>query len=307
MLSYTLGRLLGAIPTLFVVVTVTFFLMRLAPGGPFDQEQALTPEIQANLEAAYGLDQPLWVQYGRYLGGLVRGEFGPSFKYRDFTVTELIRQGLPVSLTLGLCALLVAIAIGVPLGIFAALRQNGAADALIRSLAVIGIALPGFVMAPLLALIFGIHLGWLPVAGWEPGSWRTLVLPVTALALPLSAYLVRLVRASLLEVLTSGFVRAARASGLPERTVVARHALKAALIPVVSYLGPAAAAVLTGSLVIETIFGIPGMGRYLVQGALNRDYTLVMGMVIVYASLTLAFNLIVDLLHGWLDPRVRHA
>jgi oligopeptide transport system permease protein len=307
MLSYTLGRLLGAIPTLFVVVTVTFFLMRLAPGGPFDQEQALTPEIQANLEAAYGLDQPLWVQYGRYLGGLVRGEFGPSFKYRDFTVTELIRQGLPVSLTLGLCALLVAIAIGVPLGIFAALRQNGAADALIRSLAVIGIALPGFVMAPLLALIFGIHLGWLPVAGWEPGSWRTLVLPVTALALPLSAYLVRLVRASLLEVLTSGFVRAARARGLPERTVVARHALKAALIPVVSYLGPAAAAVLTGSLVIETIFGIPGMGRYLVQGALNRDYTLVMGMVIVYASLTLAFNLIVDLLYGWLDPRVRHA
>jgi oligopeptide transport system permease protein len=307
MLSYTLGRLLGAIPTLFVVVTVTFFLMRLAPGGPFDQEQALTPEIQANLEAAYGLDQPLWVQYGRYLGGLVRGEFGPSFKYRDFTVTELIREGLPVSLTLGLCALLVAIAIGVPLGIFAALRQNGAADALIRSLAVIGIALPGFVMAPLLALIFGIHLGWLPVAGWEPGSWRTLVLPVTALALPLSAYLVRLVRASLLEVLTSGFVRAARARGLPERTVVARHALKAALIPVVSYLGPAAAAVLTGSLVIETIFGIPGMGRYLVQGALNRDYTLVMGMVIVYASLTLAFNLIVDLLHGWLDPRVRHA
>jgi oligopeptide transport system permease protein len=281
--------------------------MRLAPGGPFDQEQALTPEIQANLEAAYGLDQPLWVQYGRYLGGLVRGEFGPSFKYRDFTVTELIREGLPVSLTLGLCALLLAIAIGVPLGVFAALHQNGPADALIRSLAVIGIALPGFVMAPLLALIFGIHLRWLPVAGWEPGSLRTLVLPVTALALPLSAYLVRLVRASLLEVLTSGFVRAARARGLPERTVIARHALKAALIPVVSYLGPAAAAVLTGSLVIETIFGIPGMGRYLVQGALNRDYTLVMGMVIVYASLTLAFNLIVDLLYGWLDPRVRHA
>ena len=307
MLSYTLRRLLGAIPTLFVVVTVTFFLMRLAPGGPFDQEQALTPEIQANLEAAYGLDQPLSVQYGRYLRGLVRGEFGPSFKYRDFTVTELIRQGLPVSLTLGLCALLLAIAIGVPLGIFAALRQNAPADALIRSLAVIGVALPGFVIAPLLALIFGIHLRWLPVAGWEAGSLRTLVLPVTALALPLSAYIVRLMRASLLEVLTSGFVRAARARGLPERTVIARHALKAALIPVVSYLGPAAAAVLTGSLVIETIFGIPGMGRYLVQGALNRDYTLVMGMVIVYASLTLAFNLIVDLLYGWLDPRVRHA
>jgi oligopeptide transport system permease protein len=307
MLSYTLRRLLGAIPTLFVVVTLTFFLMRLAPGGPFDQEQTLTPEIQANLEAAYGLDQPVWVQYGRYLRGLVRGDFGPSYKYRDFTVTELIRQGLPISLTLGLSALLVAIAIGVPLGILAALRQNAPSDAFIRAIAVIGIALPGFVVAPLLALIFGIRLGWLPVAGWEPGSLRTLVLPVVALALPLSAYLVRLTRASLLEVLTSGFVRAARARGLPERTVIARHALKAALTPVVSYLGPAAVAVLTGSLVIETIFGIPGMGRYLVQGALNRDYTLVMGMVVVYATLTLLFNLAVDLVYGWLDPRVRHA
>ena len=307
MLSYTLRRLLGAIPTLFVVVTATFFLMRLAPGGPFDQDQTLTPEIQANLEAAYGLDQPVWVQYGRYLQGLVKGDFGPSFKYRDFTVTELIRQGLPISLTLGFCALLVAIAIGVPLGILAALHQNGAADALIRTIAVIGIALPGFVVAPLLALIFGIHLRWLPVAGWEAGSLRTLVLPVAALALPLSAYLVRLTRASLLEVLTSGFIRAARARGLPERRVIARHALRAALVPVVSYLGPAAAAVFTGSLIIETIFGIPGMGRHLVQGALNRDYTLVMGMVIVYATLTLLFNLIVDLLYGWLDPRVRHA
>ena len=307
MLSYTLRRLLGAIPTLFVVVTATFFLMRLAPGGPFDQEQTLTPEIQANLEAAYGLDQPVWVQYGRYLQGLVHGDFGPSFKYRDFTVTELIRDGLPVSLTLGLCALALAIAVGVALGIFAALRHNSVGDALIRSIAVIGIALPAFVIAPLLALVFGIHLRWLPVAGWEPGSLRTLVLPVIALALPVSAYVARLMRASLLEVLTSGFVRAARARGLPERVVVIRHALKSALIPVASYLGPAAAAVLTGSLVIETIFGIPGMGRYLVQGALNRDYTLVMGMVIVYASLTLFFNLIVDLLYGWLDPRVRHA
>jgi oligopeptide transport system permease protein len=280
--------------------------MRLAPGGPFDQEQTLTPEIRANLEAAYGLDQPMWLQYGRYLHGLVRGDFGPSFKYRDFTVTELIHQGLPISLTLGLCALLLAVAVGLPAGILAALRQNSASDVLIRALAVIGIALPGFVIAPLLALIFAIHLGWLPVAGWEPGSLRTMVLPVIALALPVSAYLTRLMRGSLLEVLTSGFVRAARARGLPERTVIVRHALKSALIPVVSYLGPAAAAVFTGSLVIESIFGIPGMGRYLVQGALNRDYTLVMGMVIVYASLTLLLNLIVDLLYGWLDPRVRH-
>ena len=306
MLSYTLRRLLGAIPTLLVVITVTFFLMRLAPGGPFDQEQTLPPEIQANLEAAYGLDQPLAVQFGRYLRGLLHGDFGPSFKYRDFTVTELIGQGLPVSLTLGLCALALAIGIGIPLGVFAALRQNTSRDRLIVAVTVVGIAIPGFVVAPFLALVFGIYLRWLPVAGWEPGSIRPLILPVVALALPAIAYITRLTRASLLEVLNSNYVRAARARGLSERAVVIGHALKAALIPVVSYLGPAAAAVLTGSLVIETIFSLPGMGRYLVQGALNRDYTLVMGMVIVYASLTLVFNLIVDLLYGWLDPRVRH-
>jgi len=306
MLSYTLRRLLGAIPTLFVVVTVTFFLMRLAPGGPFDQEQPLPAEIEANLEAAYGLDQPLAVQYGRYLRGLLRGDFGPSFKYRDFTVTELIGQGLPVSLTLGLCALVLAIGIGIPLGVLAALRRNTFSDRLIIAIAVMGIAVPSFVVAPLLALVFGIYLGWLPVAGWEPGSIRTLILPVVALALPAIAYVTRLMRGSMLEVLSSNHVRAARARGLSERAVVTRHALKSALVPVASYLGPAAAAVLTGSLVIETIFSLPGMGRYLVQGALNRDYTLVMGMVIVYATLTLVFNLIVDLLYGWLNPRVRH-
>jgi len=306
MLSYTLRRLLGAIPTLLVVITATFFLMRLAPGGPFDQEQTLPPEIQANLDAAYGLDQPLAVQFGRYLRGLLHGDFGPSFKYRDFTVTELIGQGLPVSLTLGLCALALAIGIGIPLGVLAALRQNTSRDRLIVAVTVLGIAIPGFVVAPLLALVFGIYLRWLPVAGWEPGSIRPLILPVVALALPAIAYITRLTRASLLEVLNSNYVRAARARGLSERAVVMSHALKSALIPVVSYLGPAAAAVLTGSLVIETIFSLPGMGRYLVQGALNRDYTLVMGMVIVYASLTLVFNLIVDLLYGWLDPRVRH-
>jgi len=305
MLGYTLRRLLGAIPTLFVVITATFFLMRLAPGGPFDQEQTLPPEIKANLEAAYGLDEPLLVQYGRYLRGLSRGDFGPSFKYRDFTVTELIRQGLPVSLTLGMCALAIAIVIGIPLGTFAALRQDTVSDRLIVAIAIFGVAIPGFVVAPLLALVFGIHLRWLPVAGWEPGSIRTLILPVVALALPVIAYVTRLTRGSLLDVLSSNYVRAARARGLPERAVITSHALKATLIPVVSYLGPAAAAVLTGSLVIETIFSLPGMGRYLVQGALNRDYTLVMGMVIVYATLTLLFNLVVDLLYGWLDPRVR--
>ena len=305
MTGFLLRRLLGAIPTLFVIVTATFFLIRLAPGGPFDQEQRLPPEIQANLEAAYGLDQPMLVQYGRYLSGLVRGDFGPSFKYRDFDVTELIAEGLPISVSLGLAAVLLAVALGVPLGTFAALRRDRWPDHALRVLALLGIAIPGFVIAPLLALVFGIYLQWLPVAGWEPGTLADAVLPVLALALPLSAFVARLMRASLIEVLSANFIRSARARGLPHWRIVVHHALRPALLPVVSYLGPATAAVLTGSLVVETIFGIPGMGRYLVQGALNRDYTLVMGMVIVFASLTLLLNLLVDLVYGWLDPRIR--
>lgn len=306
MLRYLFRRLLGAIPTLFIIITVTFFMVRLAPGGPFDQEQALPEQIEANLEAAYGLDQPLLVQYGRYLRGLLHGDFGPSFRYRDFTVTELIAQGLPISLTLGIAALVLATLIGIPLGAVAAVQKNRPVDHVLMFLAVIGIAVPSFVIAPLLALIFGIRLGWLPVAGWESGSVSNVILPVVALALPLIAFISRLMRASLLEVLTSNYIRTARAKGMPERVVVLRHALKPALLPVVSYLGPAAAAVLTGSLVVETIFNLPGMGSYLVQGALNRDYLLVLGAVIVYASLTLALNLVVDLIYGALDPRVRH-
>lgn len=305
MLRLLVGRLLGALPTLFVIITITFFLIRLAPGGPFDQERRLPPEIEANLQAAYGLDQPVLVQYGRYLAGLLRGDFGPSFKYRDFTVTELIADGLPVSVTLGLTAMLCAVLIGVPLGSLAALHRNRWPDHALRVVAVVGIAVPGFVIAPLMALVFGIHLGWLPVAGWQPGTLADVILPTVALALPVIAIVARLMRASLLEVLGSNHIRSARARGLPEWRVIANHALKPALLPVVSYLGPATAAVLTGSLVVETIFDIPGIGRYLVQGALNRDYTLVMGMVIVFATLTLALNLIVDLLYGWLDPRVR--
>jgi len=305
MLKLLLRRLVGAVPTLFVIITATFFLIRLAPGGPFDQEQRLPPEIQANLEAAYGLDQPILVQYGRYLAGLLRGDFGPSYKYRDFTVTELIAGGLPISVSLGVAAVLCAVLIGVPLGSLAALRRNQWPDRVLMIVAVLGIAVPGFVIAPLLALVFGIYLKWLPVAGWEHGTLVDAVLPVTALALPVIAFVARLMRGSLLEVLGSNFIRSARARGLSQRRVVLHHALRPALLPVVSYLGPATAAVLTGSLVVETIFGIPGMGRYLVQGAINRDYTLVMGMVIVFAALTLLLNLVVDLLYGWLDPRVR--
>ncbi len=305
MLKLLLRRLVGAVPTLFVIITATFFLIRLAPGGPFDQEQRLPPEIQANLEAAYGLDQPILVQYGRYLRGLLRGDFGPSYKYRDFTVSELIAGGLPISISLGVAAVLCAVLIGVPLGSLAALRRNQWPDHVLMIVAVLGIAVPGFVIAPLLALVFGIYLKWLPVAGWEHGTLVDAVLPVTALALPVIAFVARLMRGSLLEVLGSNFIRSARARGLSQWRVVLHHALRPALLPVVSYLGPATAAVLTGSLVVETIFGIPGMGRYLVQGAINRDYTLVMGMVIVFAALTLLLNLVVDLLYGWLDPRVR--
>lgn len=306
MTGYVIKRLLGAVPTLFAIVLLSFLLMRLAPGGPFDEEQALAPEIKSNLERAYGLDQPLHVQFGRYLGGLLRGDFGPSFKFKDFSVTELIATGLPVSLELGALAMLLAVTLGLPLGMLAALRHNAPADHLVMALAVLGIAVPVFVIAPLAALLFGIYLQWLPVGGWAPGEAADMVLPTVTLALPIIAYVARLTRGSLLETLRSPFVRAARARGVPATRVVWRHALPAALTPVISYLGPATAAVLTGSLVVETIFGLPGLGRYLVQGALNRDYTLVMGMVIVYAALMVVLNLIVDVAYAWLDPRVRH-
>jgi oligopeptide transport system permease protein len=306
MLGYATRRILQAIPTLLLIVAAAFFLMRAAPGGPFDDERALPAEIEANLQAAYGLDQPVTVQFARYLGGLVRGDLGPSFRMKDFTVAELIGRGLPVTLSIGAAALLLGIGLGVPLGLIAGLRQNGWADHVVMSVALVGIAVPNFVVAPVLALVFGLYLGWLPVAGWEPGSAQHLVLPVITLALPLVAYLARLTRGSLLEVLQAPFIRTARAKGLDPGVILRRHALKPTLLPVVSFLGPAAAALLTGSLVVEQVFGLPGVGRYFVQGAINRDYTLVMGMVVFYASLILLLNLAVDLVYGWLDPRIRH-
>jgi oligopeptide transport system permease protein len=305
MFTYALRRIAAVIPALFVIVTLSFFVIRLAPGGPFDQEQALPPEVKANLQAAYGLDAPLMSQYVRYLAGLAHGDLGPSFKFRDFTVAELIGQGLPISLTLGLAALLLAVVAGIPLGIFAALHRNTTVDHGAIGLAVLGVALPSFVIGPVLALIFGLYLHWLPVGGWEKDA-RHLVLPVVTLALPVIATIARLTRGSLLEVMRAGFIRTARAKGMGELRVVWRHALRPALLPVVSYLGPAAAAVLTGSLVVETLFGLPGSGRFLVEGAIDRDYSLVMGMVIVYGALTLLCNLAADLIHGWLDPRVRY-
>ncbi|MEZ5935292.1 MAG: oligopeptide ABC transporter permease OppB [Alphaproteobacteria bacterium] len=305
MIAFVARRVLIAIPTMLVIITIAFFMMRVAPGGPFDQERQLTPQIEKNILAAYDLDQPLPLQYVRYLTGVLQGDFGPSFKYRDFTVTELLLTGFPPSLKVGGLAMLLAIAIGIALGTIAALRQNSALDHAVMATAMTGIAIPNFVMAPLLTLVFGVFLGWLPVAGWGGGALRNILLPVIALALPQIAYIARLTRASMIETLGANFIRTARAKGLREQIVVTRHALKGALLPVVSYLGPASAQLISGSLVIEQIFGIPGIGRYFIQGALNRDYTLVMGTVIVYALLILILNLIVDILYGYLDPKVK--
>ena len=306
MLRFTLQRLLTGIPTLLVLVAAAFFLIRAAPGGPFDRERQLPPEIEANIRRAYHLDEPLALQFGRYLGNLARGDFGPSLQYREFSVTELIGAGFPVSLRIGALAMLLAVAIGVAAGTWAALRQNQAADHLVMAAAMSGISIPNFVMAPLLVLLLGVTLGWLPAGGYGEGEWRYVVLPVVTLALPQVAYLARLTRASMIEVLSSAYIRTARAQGLSVATVVLRHALKPALLPVVSYLGPATAAIVTGSVVIEQIFGLPGIGRFFVNGALNRDYTLVMGVVVFYGALILACNFLVDVVYGLLDPRIRH-
>ena len=304
MLRYSIRRLLGAIPTLLVLIALAFFMIRVAPGGPFSRERQLLPEIEANLNAAYHLDEPLYEQFGRYLGGLLRFDFGPSFQYRDYSVTELIMTGFPVSLKLGGAAMLLALLIGVSAGCVAALRQNRALDHGVMALSMTGISVPNFVMAPLLILVFAVSLRWLPAGGL--GGVRNLILPVVALALPQIAYLARLTRASMIEVLRSNFIRTAKAQGLPAWQIVVRHALKPALLPVVSYLGPALAAVITGSVVIEQIFSVPGIGRFFIAGALNRDYTLVMGVVVFYGALIIAFNLLVDLAYAWLDPKVKY-
>ncbi|MGY6629478.1 MAG: oligopeptide ABC transporter permease OppB [Wenzhouxiangella sp.] len=305
MLNYSLKRLASAIPTLFLLITFAFFLIRIAPGGPFDGERALPPDIEANLAAKYHLDEPLPLQYLRYLWQIVRLDFGPSFHYLDWTVNDLIAQGAPVSFTLGGLALLLALAVGIPIGAWAALRQNRPGDYAVMSIAMVGISIPNFVVAPLLILLFAIGLGWLPAGGWEFSPSR-MVLPVITLALPMIAYIARITRGSMIEVLRSSFIRTARAKGLPEKEILFNHALKPALLPVISYLGPAAAGILTGSVVVERIFTIPGIGSYFVQGALNRDYTLVMGVVILYGVLIILFNYLVDLIYAWLDPRIRY-
>ncbi|KQY36557.1 MULTISPECIES: oligopeptide ABC transporter permease OppB [Rhizobium/Agrobacterium group] len=306
MISFVLRRLASAVPTLFIVVTISFFLMRFAPGGPFNLERPLPPQTMANLMATYHLDQPLWNQYLAYIGNAVTGDFGPSYIYKDNTVAELIGKGLPYSMELGFYALVLALFGGVLAGTIAALRQNSALDFLIMSVSTMGVTIPNFVVGPVLTLIFAITLSWLPAGSWGDGSLRFLILPMIALALPQLAVFARLTRGSMIEALHTDHIRTARAYGLPSRTVVITHAMRAAMLPVVSYLAPAAAALLTGSAVVETIFTIPGVGRYFVLGAINRDYTLVMGTVVLIAIFVIVFNLLVDILYGLLDPRVRH-
>lgn len=306
MLTYIVRRLLSAIPTLFVIVTISFFLIRLAPGGPFDLEQPLEAAVMENLKRLYKLDEPLHMQYLTYLKGLLQGDLGPSFYYRDLTIAQLFAKGLPVSMRLGGLALLLALAVGLVCGVVAALRQNRAADYTVVAIATAGITIPTFVTAPVFQVVFGLWLAWLPVGGWNDGAIRNTVLPVLVLALPQMAVVARLTRAAMIETLRANHIRTLRAQGLSEFTII-KHALRGAVLPVVSYLGPAAAALLTGSVVVETIFGLPGIGRYFVEGALNRDYTLVMGTVVVIACFVLVFNLLVDIAYALLDPRVRYA
>jgi oligopeptide transport system permease protein len=304
MWHFVLRRLLSAVPTLFLVVTIAFFLIRLAPGGPFDLERPLEAKVMENLARIYQLDKPLWQQYLLYLGALGRGDFGPSFVLRDFSVAELFAKGLPVSITLGGLALTLAILVGGGLGTVAAFRQNSAVDYAVSGLGSMGLTIPNFVVAPVLQIVFGLTLAWLPVGGWNGGAIRNLVLPVITLALPQIAVVARMTRASMIESLRSNHIRTLNSLGLPTSVIVS-HALRGAALPVVSYLGPAAAALLTGSVVVETIFGLPGIGRYFVEGALNRDYTLVMGTVVLVAVFVLFFNLLVDVLYALIDPRVR--
>jgi oligopeptide transport system permease protein len=297
-------RLLQAIPVILAVITVTFFLVRSAPGGPFDSEKAVMPEVKAALEAQYRLDLPLFQQYTAYLGDLAKGDLGPSFKYPGRDVNELIAAGLPVTAVLGAYSLLVALLLGGLAGIVAALKPNTAQDYIPMSIAMIGICMPTFLLGPLLVLVFGIHLEWLPVAGWGdiPGDK---ILPSLTLGAAYAAYIARLGRAGMLEVMSQDYIRTARAKGLPEWQVVTKHALRGGMIPVVAFLGPAFAGLLAGSFVVETIFQIPGLGRFYVQAAFNRDYTMILGTTVFLSTLIILFNLLSDIIAAWMNPRLR--
>ena len=306
MFAYTFKRILGMIPTLWLLLTLAFIVIHSAPGGPFSGERALTPEIAASLAQKYHLNASLPQQYLAYLTNLMHGDLGPSLKYQDWTVNQLLATGFPVSLKLGSVAMLIGVIFGIGLGSLAALRKNHGLDYAVMGVALFGISIPTFVTGPVMVLILGVFLRWLPVGGFQEGSVRDWVMPVITLALPQIAVIARMIRASLIEVLQSPYIRTARAKGLSTFYILTRHALRPALLPVISYLGPAMASILTGSVVVEQIFGLPGVGSYLVKGALNRDYTLVLGTVILVGTLMVWFNLLVDLLYAWIDPKIRY-
>ena len=306
MLAFILKRLLAAIPVLFIVILVTFVLVRVAPGGPFDQEREVPPQVLENLNKRYHLDDPMHVQFFDYIIHVVQGDFGPSFRYVNRSVTEIIATGIPVTVELGFYALLVAIVIGIFSGVVAALKPNSAQDYLPMSLAMTGICLPSFVLGPLLILIFGIWFEWLPVAGWGEMA-NDKILPSITLGAAYAAYIARLTRGGMIEVLSQDYIRTAVAKGLPKWKVVVHHALRGGLAPVVTFAGPAAAGLLSGSFVVETVFQIPGMGRFYLQAAFNRDYTMILGTTIFFATLIVIFNLIADVLLVWLNPKLRQA
>ncbi len=306
MIKFILKRIFEAIPTLLVLITVSFFLMRFAPGNPFSSERPLPPEVMANIEAKYGLDKPVFEQYTTYLTNIIQGDFGPSFKYQDYTVNELISVALPVSAKVGLIAFIFTVIMGVTVGTIAALRQNTWLDYTIMSTAMLGVVMPSFVLAPALIYLFSLHWNLFPAGGWHDGGFQYIVLPVIAMSLLYVATFARITRGSMIETLNSNFIRTARAKGLSYRYIILKHALKPALLPVVSYMGPAFVGIITGSVVVETIFGLPGIGKLFVNAAFNRDYSLVMGVTILIGFLFILFNAIVDILLAMIDPKIRY-
>ncbi|WP_346836852.1 oligopeptide ABC transporter permease OppB [Microbulbifer sp. SAOS-129_SWC] len=307
MFNFIARRVLEAIPTLLILITVSFFLMRFAPGSPFSIEGNMPPEVRANIEAKYGFDKPVTQQYWSYLKGLLHGDLGPSFVYKDFSVNDLVSQALPVSVKIGACAFVLAVLFGVLLGTIAGLKQNSWIDYTVMSTAMAGVAIPSFVLAPLLVLIFSIGLKWLPAGGWHGGGAKYMVLPVIGMMMYYIAAVARIMRGSMIEVMNSNFIRTARAKGLSTPYIVLHHALRPALLPVISYLGPVLVGIVTGSVVIETIFGLPGIGQLFVNGALNRDYSMVLGLTILVGTLTITFNAVVDILYAVIDPKIRYS
>ncbi len=307
MFSYIARRLLVAIPTLLILIVLSAVLMHAAPGGPFNSERKLSPEVIANLTAKYGLDQPLWYQIWAYIRDLVlHFDFGPSFKYKDRTVNDIIAQGFPVTLKYGFWSFVIATVLGIAAGVVAAINHNKATDYLVLTIAIIGAVLPGYVLAPIMVLFFTLYLGWLPGGGWEDGEWRYLVMPVLALSTGYIASIARLMRSSMLETLNSNFVRTARAKGLPEWKVITGHVMKPALLPILSYLGPVFVGMVTGSVVIDMYFSTGGIGKSFVDSALNRDYSVMLGITLLVGALTILFNLIVDVLYAFIDPKIRY-